>query len=117
MKNGNPNNVNTADSTSFKYKSVFSKTLPDDDNGVFKKSKMAVPLKYLSRKYFLPRVNMAYYNVLTASTNFYDQPNIDQTKKYDAIRKIATGQGDDYTTGCLFVRLSIFQRSLSINYS
>ena len=28
--------------------------------------------------------------------NFFDQPII-----YENIRKIATGQGDDYTTGCL----------------
>ena len=33
--------------------------------------------------------------------NFYDQPINDQIKKYDEIRKIATGKGDDYTTGCL----------------
>ena len=32
---------------------------------------------------------------------FYDQPINDQIKKYDEIRKIATGKGDDYTTGCL----------------
>ena len=33
--------------------------------------------------------------------NFYDQPTKDQIKKYDEIRKIATGKGDDCTTGCL----------------
>ena len=33
--------------------------------------------------------------------NFYDQPINDQIKKYNEIRKIATGQRDDYTTGCL----------------
>ena len=33
--------------------------------------------------------------------NFYDHPINDQIKKYDKIRKTATGQGDDYTTGCL----------------
>ena len=32
--------------------------------------------------------------------NFYDQPVNDMIKKYDEIRTIATGQGDDYTTGC-----------------
>ena len=48
MANGNPANVTTADSSSFKYKSSFFKTLEDDDNGVFKNVKIAVPLKYLS---------------------------------------------------------------------
>ena len=33
--------------------------------------------------------------------NFYDQPINDSIKRYDEIRKISTGQGDDYTTGCL----------------
>ena len=32
---------------------------------------------------------------------FYDHPIGYQIKKCDKIRKIATGQGDDYTTGCL----------------
>ena len=53
------------------------------------------------RKYFLPGVNITNYNVLLDGTNFYDQPINDQIKKYDEIRKIATGKGDDYTTGCL----------------
>ena len=52
-------------------------------------------------KYFLPRVNITNYNTLIEGTNLYDQPVIDQIKKYDEIRKIATGQGDNYSTGCL----------------
>ena len=31
----------------------------------------------------------------------YDQPINDSIKQYDEIRKISTGKGDDYTTGCL----------------
>ena len=53
------------------------------------------------RKYFLPRVNITNYNVLLDGRNFYDQPINDMIKQYDGIRKIATGQGDDYITGCL----------------
>ena len=53
------------------------------------------------RKYFSPRVDVTNFNVLTDGRNFYDQPINDQIKKYDEIRKIATGKGDDYTTGCL----------------
>ena len=33
--------------------------------------------------------------------NFFDQPINSMTKTYENIRKIATGQADDYTTGCL----------------
>ena len=53
------------------------------------------------RKYFLPRVNITNCNVLIDGRNFYDQPIIDIIKQYDEIRKTATGQWDDYTTGCL----------------
>ena len=53
------------------------------------------------KKYFLPRVNITKYNVLIDGRNFYDQPISDQIRKYDEVRKIATGKGDDYTTGCL----------------
>ena len=33
--------------------------------------------------------------------NFFDQPVENNKVTYESIRKIATGQGDDYTTGCL----------------
>ena len=44
----NPDNVSTANSTSFKYKSNFFKPLEAADIGVFINVKIAVPLKYLS---------------------------------------------------------------------
>ena len=33
--------------------------------------------------------------------NFFDQPIDSMAKIYENMRKIATGQGNDYTTGCL----------------
>ena len=33
--------------------------------------------------------------------NFFDQPVKNDLRTYDNIRKIATGQGDDYIIGCL----------------
>ena len=33
--------------------------------------------------------------------NYFDQPINSNLKTYENIREIATGQGDDYTTGCL----------------
>ena len=33
--------------------------------------------------------------------NFFDQPINKNLKTYENIRKIATGKGDDRTTGCL----------------
>ena len=52
-------------------------------------------------KYFLPKINITNYNVLTDGRNFYDQPINDLIKQCDKIRKTAKGQGDDYTAGCL----------------
>ena len=35
------------------------------------------------------------------SKNFFDQPISSDLKTFENIRKIATSQGNDYTTGCL----------------
>ena len=56
-------------------------------------------------KYFLPRIKIK---------NFYDQPINDSVKQYDEIRRISTGQGDDYTTGCL-LDFAYFKKKLQIN--
>ena len=53
------------------------------------------------KKYFLARVKIKNYSIDIDERNFYDQPINDSIKQYDEIRKISTGQGDDYTTGCL----------------
>ena len=61
INNGNtPVGVNSTNSTPFKYKSSFFKTLEDGDNGIFKNVKIAVPLKYLSnfwRSLEMPLIN------------------------------------------------------------
>ena len=53
------------------------------------------------RRYFLPRVKIENYNIEIDGRKFYDQPINDLIKQYDEIRKVSTGQVDDYTTGCL----------------
>ena len=62
------------------------------------------------KKYFLPRVKIENYNIEIDGRNFYDQPINDSIKQYDEIRKISTGQGDDYTTGCL-LDFSYFEKN------
>ena len=61
INNGNiPVDVNSTNSISSKYKSSFFETLEDDDNGIFKNVKIAVPLKYLSnfwRSLEMPLIN------------------------------------------------------------
>ena len=54
-----------------------------------------------SKKYFLARGEIENYNALIDGRNFYDQPINDLIKQYDKVRKVSTGRGDDYTTGCL----------------
>ena len=53
------------------------------------------------KQYYLPTVEIKDYNVMIDGRNFFDQPIKNDLKTYDNIRKIVTGQGDDYTTGCL----------------
>ena len=54
------------------------------------------------KKYFLPRVKIDNYNIEIDGRNFYDQPINNSIKQYDEVRKISTGQDDDYTIGYLF---------------
>ena len=56
--------------------------------------------------YYLLKVEIKDYNVLIDDKNFFDQPINSNFKTYENIRKIATGQGDDYNR--LFVRLFLF---------
>ena len=51
--------------------------------------------------YYLPNVEIKDYNIKINGENFFDQPIKNNKVTYENIRKIATGQGDNYTTGCL----------------
>ena len=52
-------------------------------------------------RYYLRTVEIKDYNIMINGENFSDQPIKNNKVTYDNIRKIATGQRDDYTTGCL----------------
>ena len=54
-----------------------------------------------NKRYYLPNVEIKDYNVIIDGKNFFDQPVKNNKITYENIRKIATGQGDGYTTGCL----------------
>ena len=62
------------------------------------------------KRYFFPRIKIENYNIDIDGRNFYDQPINDLIKQYDEMRKISTGQGDDYTTGCL-LDFSYFEKN------
>ena len=52
-------------------------------------------------KYYLPIVEIKDYNIMINGENIFDQPIKNNKVTYENIRKINTGQRDDYTTGCL----------------
>ena len=52
-------------------------------------------------EYYLTKVEIKYYTRMIGGQNFFDNPVKSDMRRYDNILKIATGQGDDYTIGCL----------------
>ena len=51
--------------------------------------------------------------------NFFDQPVKNDKVTYENIRKIATGQGDDYTTGCLldYIYFKNYYKMIAVDLS
>ena len=52
------------------------------------------------KQYYLRTVEIKDYNVIIDRRNFFDQSIKNDLEKYDNIRKIVVGEGDDYTTRC-----------------
>ena len=50
---------------------------------------------------YLPTVEIIVYKVAIDGKKIFSQPVKNDLKTYDIIKKIRTGQGDDYKTGCL----------------
>ena len=55
----------------------------------------------IAKGYYLPNVEIKDYNIMINGENFFDQPVKDNKVTYENVRKIATGKGSGYTTGCL----------------
>ena len=53
------------------------------------------------KRYYLLSIETKDYNVMIDWNFFFDQPLKSDVRKYDNIIKIASIQGDDYTTGYL----------------
>ena len=51
--------------------------------------------------HYAPTVEIKDYNIIIDGRNFINQSIKNGLKTYDNVRNIPTGQGDDYTTGCL----------------
>ena len=63
------------------------------------------------KTYYLPKKTLRKILMsLSMERNFYDQTIDSDTKQFEEIRNLATGQGEDCTTGCF--RLSAHQKLL-----
>ena len=71
------------------------------ERSVYWNSHETKPEKVIKQGKHLYELPNASFKVLIDGGNFYDQPINDLIKQYDEIRKVSTGYGDDYTTGCL----------------
>ena len=52
-------------------------------------------------EYYLTKVEIKYYTGMIGGQNLFDNLVKSDMRIYDNILKITTGQGDDYTIGCL----------------
>ena len=74
----------------------------------------------ISRKrYYIPNAEIKDCNVMISGKNFFDQTINNMFKTYENIRRIAIGQGDDYTTGCLldYIYFKKYYKMIPINLS
>ena len=54
-----------------------------------------------AKGFYLLNLEIKNYNVMINGEKLFNQPIQNDKVTYGSIRKIAIGQGDDYTTGCL----------------
>ena len=57
--------------------------------------------RFNTRRYYLPKSLIKNYNAIINGKNFYEQAIDTDTQRCEEIRKLTTGQCEDYTTGCL----------------
>ena len=72
-----------------------------------------------NKTYYLPNVEIKDCDVMIDGKNFFDQPVKNNKVTYENIRKIATGQGDDYTTGCLldYIYFKNYYKMIAVDLS
>ena len=73
----------------------------------------------ISKKIYIPNVEIKDYSVMIDGKNFLDQPIKDNKVTYENLRKITTGQGYDYTTGCLldYIYFKKYYKMIAIDLS
>ena len=71
------------------------------------------------RRYYLPHVDIKDYNVMIDGKSLFDQLVKNNKVTYANIRKIATVQRDDYTTGCLldYIYFKNYYKMIAVDLS
>ena len=93
--------IEDADANMFKYINL------DPFQGVNRLFVMAYnrangqPTRNGQRKYYLPRIDLKIYNIISDGRTFYDNPIESDIEKYRELKKVMIGKGEDYTTGSL----------------
>ena len=57
--------------------------------------------RFETRRYYLPKGIIDNYNITINGKKIYDYATDSDIKWYEEIIKLTTGQGEDYTNGCL----------------
>ena len=72
-----------------------------------------------NKRYYIPNVEIKDYNVMVDGKSFFDQPVKNNKVTYENIRKTTTGQGDDYTTGCLldYIYFKNYYKMIAVDLS
>ena len=72
-----------------------------------------------NKRYYIPNVEIKDYNVMIDGKSFFDQPVKNDKVTYGNVRKIATGQGDDYMTGCLlnYIYFKKYYKMMAVDLS
>ena len=72
-----------------------------------------------NKRYYTPNVEIIDYNVMIDGKKFFDQPVKNNKVTYENIRKIATGQGDGYTTGWLldYIYFKNYYKMIAVDLS
>ena len=75
--------------------------------------------KTSSKRYYFPNVEIKDCNVMIDGKNLFDEAIKNNKATYENIRKSATGQEDDYTTGCLldFMHIKNYYKMITIDLS
>ena len=72
-----------------------------------------------NKGYYIPNVEIKDYNIMVDGKKVFGQPVKHDKVTYENIRKIAKGQGDDYTTGCLlgYIYFKKYYKMIAIDLS